>query len=123
MKNPLAERSTMADDCIFCKIIRGQIPARTLYEDDDLLAFWDINPQAPKHFLVIPKKHISGPAAIAVKDEALIGRILRKGAELAQANGAGQFRLVLNNGEQAGQTVFHLHLHVLGGRPMQWPPG
>ncbi|MGV1100234.1 histidine triad nucleotide-binding protein [Thiovibrio sp. JS02] len=113
----------MSGDCIFCKIIRGEIPAKKLYEDDDLLAFWDISPQAPKHFLVIPKKHLSGPEAVAPQDEALIGRLLRKGGELAKANGAAQYRLVLNNGAEAGQTVFHLHMHVLGGRPMAWPPG
>ncbi len=111
------------DDCIFCKIIRGEIPAQKLYEDADVLAFWDINPQAPKHFLVIPKKHISGPDDITPETEAIIGRVTRKAAELAQENGAPQFRLVMNNGAEAGQTVFHIHMHVLGGRAMTWPPG
>lgn len=113
----------MAGDCIFCKIGKGEIPAKKLYEDDDLLAFWDIAPQAPTHFLVIPKKHLSGPAGATAADDALIGQLLRKGAELAAANGADDFRLVMNNGAEAGQTVFHLHMHVLGGRPMAWPPG
>lgn len=113
----------MADNCIFCKIIKGDIPCKMLYQDDDLMAFWDINPQAPKHFLVIPKKHISGPSGISEQDEKLIGKLLRKGAALAHENGAEEFRLVMNNGAQAGQTVFHLHMHVLGGREMQWPPG
>lgn len=113
----------MTDSCLFCRIIRGEIPCKKLYEDDEIMAFWDINPQAPKHFLVIPRKHIAGPADIAVEDETLIGRLLRRGAALAKENGAGHFRLVMNNGEQAGQTVFHMHLHVLGGRAMQWPPG
>jgi len=113
----------MNEECIFCKIIKGEIPAKKLYEDDELLAFWDIAPQAPKHFLVIPKLHISGPGSVAEEHEQLIGRLIRKGGELAAQNGVNHFRLVMNNGEEAGQTVFHLHMHVLGGRPMTWPPG
>ncbi|MEW6595191.1 MAG: histidine triad nucleotide-binding protein [Thermodesulfobacteriota bacterium] len=113
----------MASDCIFCKISKGEIPAKKLYEDDELVAFWDIAPQAPTHFLVIPKKHLSGPAAATPADDVLIGKLLRKGAELAATNGAADFRLVMNNGPEAGQTVFHLHVHVLGGRSMAWPPG
>lgn len=113
----------MAGECIFCKISKGEIPAKKLYEDDELVAFWDIAPQAPIHFLLIPKKHLSGPSGATPADDQLIGKLLRKGAELATANGAPHFRLVLNNGAEAGQTVFHLHLHVLGGRPMAWPPG
>lgn len=113
----------MASDCIFCRICAGEIPAKKLYEDDDLVAFWDIAPQAPTHFLVIPKKHLSGPAGTSAADDALVGKLLRTAAELAAANGAADFRLVTNNGPEAGQTVFHLHLHVLGGRPMAWPPG
>lgn len=112
------------DDCLFCKISRGEIPADKLYEDDELLAFWDINPQAPKHFLVIPKKHISGPGALTREDEAIMGKVMRKGAELAEKHGVGDgFRIVFNNGEEAGQTVFHIHMHILGGRSMSWPPG
>ena len=114
----------MGSDCIFCKIIQGDIPANKLYEDDDILAFWDINPEAPKHFLVIPKKHIAGPNEIDIEDEKLIGKMLRMGSELAKENGIPEsFRFVINNGTEAGQTVFHIHLHVLGGRPMNWPPG
>jgi histidine triad (HIT) family protein len=113
----------MAGDCIFCKISKGEIPAKKLYEDDELVAFWDTAPQAPIHFLVIPKKHLSGPAGTTAADDQLIGKVLRKGAELAAANGAADCRLVMNNGPEAGQTVFHLHMHVLGGRPMTWPPG
>ncbi len=114
----------MASDCIFCKIINGNIPANKLYEDDDLLAFWDISPQAPKHFLVIPKKHIPKPTEISAGDEELVGKMIRKASQLAKENGIPEsFRFVMNNGEEAGQTVFHLHLHVLGGRPMNWPPG
>lgn len=111
-------------ECIFCKIASGEIPANKLYEDDDMLAFLDMHPQAPCHFLVIPKKHIKGPAAASSEDAELIGKLIIKGGELAQANGIGSgFRLVINNGAAAGQTVFHIHLHVLGGRPMKWPPG
>lgn len=111
-------------DCIFCKIISGEIPASKLYEDDDILAFWDMSPQAPTHFLVIPKKHIKGPADMEKKDAELIGRIFSKAGDLARENGVSSgFRLVMNNGAEAGQTVFHLHLHVLGGRAMKWPPG
>ena len=111
-------------DCLFCKIAAGDIPADKLYEDDDILAFWDIAPQAPKHFLVIPKKHVQGPGAVTEEDEQLMGKIVRKGAELAAENGIGEhFRVVFNNGSEAGQTVFHIHMHILGGRPMTWPPG
>jgi histidine triad (HIT) family protein len=111
-------------DCIFCKIVSGEIPANKLYEDDEMLAFWDMHQQAPTHFLVIPKKHIKGPADVEENDSELIGRVIKKGTELARENGIGSgFRLVMNNGADAGQTVFHLHLHVLGGRTMKWPPG
>ena len=111
-------------DCIFCKIVSGEIPANKLYEDDDLLAFWDMHPQAPTHFLVIPKKHIKGPGDVGHEDAGLIGKLVEKAGKLAQENGIGKgFRLVMNNGADAGQTVFHIHIHVLGGRQMQWPPG
>lgn len=113
----------MADNCLFCKITAGDIPAEKLYEDDEILAFRDIAPQAPVHFLVIPKKHIKGPADLAAEDEQLIGRIMRVGGEVAAKEGIKHYRFVFNNGEQAGQTVFHIHMHVLGGRSMQWPPG
>ncbi|HEB50454.1 MAG TPA: histidine triad nucleotide-binding protein [Desulfobulbus sp.] len=113
----------MSDNCLFCKIARGEIPADKLYEDDDILAFRDISPQAPVHFLVIPKKHFSGPAAITEAEEQLIGRMMRKGNEIARKEGIDHYRVVFNNGEQAGQTVFHIHMHILGGRNMNWPPG
>lgn len=113
----------MSDNCLFCKIIAGVIPAKKLYEDEDLLAFHDINPEAPLHFLVIPKKHITGPDDIGRPDQELMGKILRKGADLARKNGYESFRFVANNGADAGQTVFHFHLHVLGGRRFNWPPG
>lgn len=113
----------MADNCIFCKIIRGEIPSAKLFEDEELLAFRDINPGAPVHFLVIPKKHISGPASVAAEDERLIGKMLRVGSEIAKKEGIEDFRVVFNNGAQAGQTVFHIHMHILGGRNLNWPPG
>jgi histidine triad (HIT) family protein len=111
-------------DCIFCKIIAGDIPATLLFEDDDIIAFNDISPQAPKHILVIPRRHITGPDTLTKADHTLIGKLVVKGTELAAKAGLDDgFRLVMNNGENAGQTVFHLHLHVLGGRVMTWPPG
>ncbi|MCI5128953.1 MAG: histidine triad nucleotide-binding protein [Candidatus Electrothrix sp. AUS3] len=113
----------MAQDCLFCKIIQGDIPADTLYEDDEVLAFRDIAPAAPIHFLVIPKKHLSGPSAVTEGDEQLMGKLLRIGNQVAQQEGIEQFRLVFNSGAEAGQTVFHIHMHVLGGRSLNWPPG
>ncbi|NQV16176.1 histidine triad nucleotide-binding protein [bacterium] len=114
----------MSQECIFCKIIDGDIPAKVVFEDDDFLAFNDISPQAPTHFLVIPKKHISGPAALTDSDQALMGKLVKVGTDLAESSGIQDgFRLVMNNGERAGQTVFHLHMHVLGGRSLTWPPG
>lgn len=113
----------MTDNCLFCRIIKGEIPSDKLYEDDDIYAFRDIAPQAPVHFLVIPKKHISGPDALDPEDERLIGKIVRMADTIAANEGIKQYRLVFNNGPQAGQTVFHIHMHVLGGRSMGWPPG
>lgn len=113
----------MTADCLFCKISAGEIPAEKLYEDDEMLAFRDIAPQAPVHFLVIPKKHIQDPANVGTEDEALIGRMMRVGSRVAKENGITDFRLVYNNGAKAGQTVFHIHMHVLGGRSLTWPPG
>lgn len=114
----------MDDNCLFCKIINGDIPADKLYEDDDILAFRDIAPGAPVHFLVIPKKHITGPSDVGIADQQLIGKMMQKGSEIAQAEGIGDaFRVVFNNGAGAGQTVFHIHMHILGGRDLNWPPG
>lgn len=114
----------MNNHCLFCKIIAGEIPADKLYEDDEFLAFRDITPQAPVHFLVIPKKHIVGPAFMEAEDEQLIGKMMRIGSQIAADLGlVDGFRLVFNNGAAAGQTVFHIHLHILGGRQLQWPPG
>ncbi len=114
----------MDSNCLFCKIAAGEIPAEIIFEDDDLLAFMDIAPQAPVHFLVIPKKHIPGPAAVEEQDQKLIGKMMQLGARMAADKGIGDnFRLVFNNGAEAGQTVFHIHMHILGGRNMGWPPG
>ncbi|MDR2662425.1 MAG: histidine triad nucleotide-binding protein [Treponema sp.] len=109
-------------DCIFCKIAAGEIPGKKLYEDDELLAFYDVNPQAPLHFLVIPKKHIP---TILEADAVLLGKLLAKAKELALSEGCGErgARFVINCKEDGGQTVDHLHVHVLGGRPLLWPPG
>jgi len=109
-------------DCLFCKIAAGDIPAGKLYEDDEVLAFWDIAPQAPKHFLVSPKKHISGPADSKEEDDELIGKLMRIGSRVAAENGIGDaFRVIFNNGSKAGQVVFHIHMHVLGGKDRPWP--
>jgi histidine triad (HIT) family protein len=113
----------MSANCLFCKIIQGEIPSDKLFEDDEVVAFRDITPEAPVHFLVIPKKHISGPSAVTADDEQLIGRLMRVGDEVARQEGIEEYRLVFNNGAKAGQTVFHIHMHVLGGRGLTWPPG
>jgi histidine triad (HIT) family protein len=110
---------------IFTKIINRDIPADIVYEDDLCLAFRDINPVAPVHILVIPKKVITGLAEAKGEDHALLGHLLIKATEIARTEGLdeGGYRVVINNGEEAGQSVFHLHLHILGGRPFSWPPG
>ena len=115
----------MTHDCLFCKIIQKKIPARIVHEDDDLLAFEDINPQAPVHVLVIPKKHIATTLEIGPEDHGLIGRLFEAASALARARGIAErgFRLVMNTNPESGQTVYHIHLHLLGGRPMHWPPG
>jgi len=109
-------------DCIFCKIIAGEIPAKKCYEDDEVLAFHDINPQAPVHFLVIPKKHVPN---IMETDAELLGKVLFRAQEVAKNEGCGPrgARFVINCKEDGQQTVDHLHVHVLGGRVLGWPPG
>ena len=112
-------------DCIFCRIIRGEIPSKKLFEDDEFLAFSDINPQAPVHFLVIPKKHIKNIMELEAVDAAMLGRLLFKAQELAGENGCSEkgARFVINCKSHGGQTVDHLHCHILGGRFLSWPPG
>ena len=112
------------DRCLFCKIAAGTIPATIVHQDDDLVAFRDINPQAPTHVLVVPRKHIPSIDALATEDAEVVGRLLLGAAKVAAQQGLSQgYRLVFNNGEWAGQTVDHIHLHVLGGRRLGWPPG
>jgi histidine triad (HIT) family protein len=111
--------------CLFCEIVAGRIPSRVLYQDDALLAFHDIRPEAPVHVLLIPKKHITSLLDLAPEDDALVGSLVRRGRDLAQELGLGErgFRLVFNAGADAGYSVFHIHLHLLGGRSLGWPPG
>jgi histidine triad (HIT) family protein len=110
-------------DCLFCKISAGTIPSREAYSDDRVYAFHDIAPKAPTHILVIPRKHIARLADAAPDDRELVGEVVARAATIARELGLEHYRLVANNGEGAGQTVFHLHFHLLGGRPMSWPPG
>ena len=113
----------MADDTIFDKILRGDIPCDEVYSDDRCLAFRDIAPQAPVHVLVIPRKPIESLRSGAAEDAALLGHLLLVAARVAKQEGLDDFRTVINSGAGAGQTVFHLHVHVIGGRPLDWPPG
>ena len=110
-------------DCLFCKIAAGEIPSNRLYEDEVCVAFYDIEPQAPTHFLVIPRAHIASVAEINDRNATLAGHLLAVAAQVAQGLGLESYRVVSNCGAQAGQSVGHLHFHVLGGRDMTWPPG
>jgi len=111
-------------DCLFCRIVVGEIPADVVHADDELVAFRDIAPKAPVHVLVIPKRHIVSLAECEAADAALLGRLLAATGDIARRLGVGDaFRVAVNSGAGAGQSVFHLHLHVLGGRPFDWPPG
>ena len=110
-------------DCLFCKIANGEIPSNKVYEDAVCLAFRDIDPQAPTHFLVIPKAHIASCAQVNEDNAALVGHMFTVIAKVAKEQGLDSYRVVSNCGEQAGQSVPHLHFHVLGGREMTWPPG
>jgi histidine triad (HIT) family protein len=111
--------------CLFCGVIEGKIPANLVYQDERVVAFKDINPQAPVHILIIPRKHVAGVLDIVPEDHALIGVIFEVAARLAREHGIANsgFRVVVNSGSDAGQSVFHLHYHLLGGRRMGWPPG
>ncbi len=110
-------------DCLFCKIAAGEIPSKKVYENDLAYAFYDIDPKAPTHFLVIPKEHIVSCGAVEESHEALVGHLFHVISKVTKDLGLTDFRVVSNCGEQAGQSVFHLHFHVLGGRDMTWPPG
>ncbi|MEY4353717.1 MAG: hypothetical protein RLZZ609_1958 [Cyanobacteriota bacterium] len=110
-------------DTIFGRILRGEIPCQEVYSDDLCLAFKDVNPQAPVHVLVIPRKPIATLAEAQPEDQELLGHLLLVAARVAMQEGLTSWRTVVNSGAEAGQTVFHLHVHVIGGRPMAWPPG
>jgi histidine triad (HIT) family protein len=112
-------------DCLFCRIANRDLPASIVYEDERVVAFNDINPQAPTHVLVIPKRHIDSLNEIGVDEDRLIGELVRRAAAIARERGLapGGFRVLFNTNRDAGQTVFHIHLHLLGGRSMAWPPG
>jgi histidine triad (HIT) family protein len=112
-------------DCLFCRIIRKEIPASVVYEDDRLLVFNDINPQAPLHALVIPKRHIATLNDLSANDATIVGEMVQRAAAVARDKGYADrgFRTVFNTNADAGQTVFHIHLHVLAGRGLRWPPG
>jgi len=112
-------------DCLFCKIIAGDIPAEKIYEDDHVFAFRDINPMAPLHALIIPKQHIATINDLEADHAGLMGQLFLAAKQIAKDEGYAEegYRTVMNCGEAAGQTVFHVHLHLLAGRPLQWPPG
>ena len=112
-------------DCLFCKMASGDIKPDIVFENDDVLAFRDINPQAPTHVLIIPKKHIASINDIQAEEEVLVGKLYTTAQTIAKQEGfaEGGYRVVMNCGEDAGQTVFHIHLHLLGGRQLSWPPG
>ena len=113
------------NDCLFCKIIAGQIPSSIVHEDDRVLAFTDINAQAPTHILVVPRRHIESLNDLQASDDQLVGEMVRRAAAIAGEQGISTdgYRTVFNTNRDAGQTVFHIHLHLLGGRHMKWPPG
>jgi histidine triad (HIT) family protein len=111
--------------CLFCRVISGEVPSRRVYEDESLVAFHDINPQAPVHVLVVPRKHVATLNDLQPEDSALVGDMMRRAAAIAKDLGidARGYRTVFNCNREAGQSVFHIHLHLLGGRAMHWPPG
>ena len=113
------------EDCVFCQIIEKKMTSDKLYEDDDLVAFHDINPQAPSHILIVPKKHISCLSQIEDKDTHLLGKMLVLAKNIARENHFDKngFRIALNEGKEGGQTIFHMHMHLLAGRLLMWPPG
>jgi histidine triad (HIT) family protein len=113
------------DQCLFCRIVRGDIPASLVFQDNDLIAFRDINPQAPLHVLVVPREHIATTNDLSDEHDALLGKLLRRAAAIAGDHGYAErgYRIVINCNREAGQTVFHLHVHLLAGRGFGWPPG
>ena len=112
------------NDCIFCKIVAGAIPSQKAFENEELLAFHDVTPQAPVHLLLIPKRHLASLDDVGDEEQGLLGRLLAAIPQVARENGiAGAYRVVNNCGADAGQSVFHIHFHLLGGRAMNWPPG
>ena len=115
----------MSDDCLFCKIVAGDIPADIVYQDEQILAFTDINPQAPSHSLIIPKLHVATVNDLRSEHSEVLGNLFITAAKIAEDQGLSEdgYRLVVNCQEAAGQTVFHLHMHLLGGRSLNWPPG
>ncbi len=113
----------MNAECIFCRIIAGEIPATQLYSDDDVVGIVDVSPQAPTHLLVLSRKHFSSMTQVAQSDERLAGHMIAVATRLAREAGVQEHRLVVNTGAKGGQTVDHVHVHVLGGRQMTWPPG
>lgn len=115
----------MVDECLFCKIANGSIPTKIVYEDDQVLAFEDISPQAPFHVLVIPRRHFATLNELQTENEELVGRLVLRASQIAQTHGHAQdgYRMVFNCNRGGGQSVFHIHLHLLAGRNMTWPPG
>jgi histidine triad (HIT) family protein len=115
----------MTQNCLFCKIAAGEIGGKPVYQDDDVTAFRDINPQAPTHILLIPNQHLASLSEASPADQALLGKLMLTAAKVAAQEGLADngYRVVVNTGADGGQTVFHLHLHLLGGRRMTWPPG
>lgn len=115
----------MSSDCIFCRIAMSQAPAKKLYQDDDVIAFYDINPQAPLHVLVIPRKHINNLLDVNDRDALVLSKLIMVATDIAKKQGVAEtgFRIVINTNRNAGQSIDHLHIHLLGGRVMHWPPG
>jgi histidine triad (HIT) family protein len=113
------------NDCLFCKLIAREVPGSIVYEDERVLAFNDINPQAPTHVLIVPKRHVASLGDLTAEDDQMVGELVRRAAAIAKERGiaAGGFRTVFNTNRDAGQTVFHIHLHLIGGRRLHWPPG
>jgi histidine triad (HIT) family protein len=112
-------------DCLFCKVVAGQVPATLVFQNDHVVAFKDITPRAPTHVLIVPRRHIATLNELSPEDDALVGEMVRAAAAIAKEQGLSErgYRTVFNCNAEAGQTVFHIHLHLLGGRPMTWPPG